>query len=262
MGNHRAPYMTARLSLTDRDIESLERATLDAVAPPRLHALPYWLVPFDNSTIGRAKSAVPLRHHGLDANDVGDINALYDSQKLPSAFRIADVPTLANIQAALRRLGFAPTQPTLVQVGTVQGLVGMPCDAPAAVSPTPTSSWSGVYTAPGFDAEDGTNRVRALSRSPCVVYAAVCDGVDMRPVAAGTASLSQGWAGIHGMRTVIDERGRGLATRILSGLGSHARNLGIERVFLQVEEDNLSAIALYRRAGFTTAWRYHYWRCG
>jgi len=27
-----------------------------------------------------------------------------------------------------------------------------------------------------------------------------------------------------------------------------------------VEEGNAAALALYGRAGFTTAWRYHYWR--
>ena len=34
---------------------------------------------------------------------------------------------------------------------------------------------------------------------------------------------------------------------------------GVERVFLQVEEGNLGARSLYRRAGFTQAWRYFYW---
>ena len=79
-------------------------------------------------------------------------------------------------------------------------------------------------------------------------------------LAAGTAALSQGWASIHGMRTVPHCRGRGLAARILAGLADTALAHGTERVFLQVEEGNAAALALYRRAGFTTAWRYHYWR--
>jgi hypothetical protein len=44
------------------DIESLERATLDAVAPETVESLPGWLFPIDRTTIGRAISAVPLRH--------------------------------------------------------------------------------------------------------------------------------------------------------------------------------------------------------
>jgi hypothetical protein len=36
------------------EIESLERATLDAVAPASVGSLPGWLLPFDKSTVGRA----------------------------------------------------------------------------------------------------------------------------------------------------------------------------------------------------------------
>ena len=40
----------------------------------------------------------------------------------------------------------------------------------------------------------------------------------------------------------------------------YAVERGLGRVFLQVEESNTAALALYQRAGLTTAWHYHYWR--
>ena len=79
-------------------------------------------------------------------------------------------------------------------------------------------------------------------------------------MAVGTGSISQGWLSIHGMRTVPSARGRGLASRILAGLAAHAAAQGVRRVFLQVEDDNPVAQGLYSKAGFHTAWRYHYWR--
>jgi len=145
-----------------------------------------------------------------------------------------------------------------VQIGTTSALLALPCDAPAPVDGQPTPRWAAVYTAAGFDPVDGQHRVQALSRSPHVVYASVHhSGL---PVAAGTAAFSQGWASIHGMRTVLGHRGQGLAAQILLGLAHEAAARRLERVFLQVEEDNAAAAALYRRAGFTTRWRYHYWR--
>jgi ribosomal protein S18 acetylase RimI-like enzyme len=100
--------------------------------------------------------------------------------------------------------------------------------------------------------------VQLLSRSRHVVYACVSEGG--QALAAGTGSISQGWLSIHGMRTAPGAQGRGLASRILAGLAAHAAEQGVRRVFLQVEDDNAVAQGLYRKAGFATAWRYHYWR--
>ncbi len=244
--------------LNHDDIASLERATLDAVAPLEVQELADWLLPLDRSTIGRAKSAVPLRHEGLTANALADIEATYHDWGIDAQFRVADVPRLANIHQHMRAMGYAPDQPTLVQVGTVSALLALPASGIAAVDARPSAGWAAVYTAPGFDAVDGAHRVQALSRSAHVVYATVHH--KDQALAAGTASISRGWASIHGMRTAPAARGRGLASQILRGLAAVAAQRGLERVFLQVEEGNIAALALYARAGFQTAWRYHYWR--
>lgn len=47
------------------------------------------------------------------------------------------------------------------------------------------------------------------------------------------------------------ERGRGLADQLLSTLCSQAAIVGCRRIALQVFEDNLPAISLYRKHGFT-----------
>lgn len=51
-----------------------------------------------------------------------------------------------------------------------------------------------------------------------------------------------------------------MAGRVLSALAGSAQQRGIDKVFLQVEESNIGAQALYKRAGFTTAWKYVYWQ--
>lgn len=50
------------------------------------------------------------------------------------------------------------------------------------------------------------------------------------------------------------------SARVLAALAQAALDRGIDRVFLQVEEPNTAARALYAKAGFRTAWRYAYWR--
>ena len=81
--------MTAySLPLSQHDIESLERATLDAVAPPAVEELDGWLLPFDRSTIGRAISAVPLRHDAGPVVVVQAMQARYAAHDLRAAFRV------------------------------------------------------------------------------------------------------------------------------------------------------------------------------
>ena len=86
-----------------------------------------------------------------------------------------------------------------------------------------------------------------------------CVREDGRTVAVGCVTFGHGWAGIHGMRTDAECRGRGLASQVLAALGRATQARGITRVFLQVEENNKDARSLYRKAGFQPVWPYRYW---
>lgn len=240
------------------DIESLERATLDAVAPPEVVEMEDWLLPMDRSTIGRAISAVPLRHSALNAAAIAAIESTYQTRGLKTQFRIPDVAACANIHNELRRCGYAPVQPTLTQVAALTPAWAGAPSTEVVISEKPTDAWKAVYVSEGFDPIDGLNRVNALSRSHCVQYACVTHGG--RAVAAGTASTSHGWVGIHGMRTLPESRGQGLASLIIKAFAQQALQSDQTGLYLQVEEQNANAIRLYESLGFRTAWRYHYWK--
>lgn len=237
------------------DIESLERATVEAVAPPDVLEIGGWLVPFDDGTIGRAKSAVPLRHD-LDASALDAIEAAYRERGLKPAFRIADAPGLAAVTAELSRRGYVGAQPTLVMTARAERVaqVAVPF---ADLLDHPDEAWGSVFLGEGFDPVDGAHRVRRLTDAPDALYGAVRDGG--RTVAVGVISFGHGWAGVHGMRTALDRRGSGFASRLLALFGAAAQARQVDRIFLQVEGGN-PAQNLYKRAGFEEAWRYLYWR--
>ncbi len=240
------------------DVASIERATLDAVCPAEVHEIPGWLLPYDPLPVGRAQSAVPLAHTPLSQPDLLQIEAHYQQRHRPTVFRLPESLITPDIGDALHAMGYAGEHGVLVQVAKLTGLLRLaPIDA-ATLSAAPSAPWASVYTANGFDPVDGAHRVQLLSRSRHVVYACVSEGG--QALAAGTGSISHGWLSIHGMRTAPGAQGRGLASRILAGLAAHSAAQGVHRVFLQVEDDNVVAQGLYRKAGFATAWRYHYWR--
>lgn len=240
------------------DVASIERATLAAVAPETLQELEGWLLPVDSGTVGRAKSAVPLRHAPCDPGVVGRIEAYYAARGFPAVFRVPATSCFDAVHRELRERGYCAHKPTLVQTGTVHHMRRVSVQPPAECAEAPDAAWTALFLGEGFDPVDGASRVRTLSRAKGSVYAGIRDGAAV--LAGGAAAFGHGWASVHGMRTAAAHRGRGLAGRVLAGLADAAASRGMARVFLQVEAANTAAQALYRRAGFTTAWCYEYWQ--
>ena len=238
-------------------IERIERATIAAVSPEEVQELDGWLLAFDRGTIGRAQCAVPLAHVACDLRVIEQIEAQYAARGLPAVFRLATNTCFDAVRSELQQRGYAAAKPTWVQTATVQAMRQVTEQPIAEVDPTPDATWTALFLGEGFDPMDGASRVDSLSRSTSNVYASVRN--EGRTLAGGAASLSHGWASVHGMRTVLSHRGRGLAGRVLAGLAQAAMQRGLEQVFLQVEANNPAAQALYKRAGFRTAWMYEYW---
>ena len=245
--------------LTPADIEALERATLQAVPPERLVERPGWLLPMDAGTVGRARSAVPLHHGDPDPVAVERIVACYREQGFAPALRLPDLPAFEPCHWRLLALGFVRQQPTLVMTGTVEAMLATGPGADTCdIEQRPGEAWMAMYLGAGLDPVDGACRARIMARARDLRYASVTR--DGRMLACGAASLSHGWLGVHGMRTAEEVRGQGLASRVLRGMAQAARDQGISRVFLQVDQGNTGARALYARFGLEDRWTYAYWR--
>jgi ribosomal protein S18 acetylase RimI-like enzyme len=244
--------------MTNADVESIERATLAAVAPSAVEELEGWLVPFDSGVVGRARSAVPLRHDNSARAPIAEVQGRYAAQGLPARFRIAEVAALATTRDELTRLGYRQSKPTLVQVADAHAAADAFGGAPAEVTGIADDEWTSVFLGEGFDPVEGASRVQTLRRAHGSLFARI-RGSDGKTVAAGVLALGHGWASIHGMRTAQSHRGLGLASRVVSTLARVAQDKGFERIVLQVQADNAPAQRLYARCGFTTAWTYGYW---
>ncbi len=80
---------------------------------------------------------------------------------------------------------------------------------------------------------------------------------DGKPASVATAVLDGDSLGIYDVHTVINERRKGYARKVLSALLSAGGRMGAERAYLQAVTANHAASALYRSLGFV---RHHeYW---
>ena len=79
---------------------------------------------------------------------------------------------------------------------------------------------------------------------------------DGRVLATALGTLSPGWLGLSCLAVREDARRRGIARAMLAALASWAQ--GAERLWLEVEDDNAPALALYGRLGLERAGGYAY----
>jgi ribosomal protein S18 acetylase RimI-like enzyme len=244
-------------ALAPADIEAIERATAAAVAPEAVEELDGWLLAFDSGVVGRAKSAAPLRHQPCDVRIIDAIEARYAAHGLPVSIRLAERAELSPIADALTRRGYRPGPSTLVQIALTADVVNAAPQDGVDIARRPDAAWIAAFVGEGFDPVDGASRARKLARGADSLFAAVREG-DVA-IGAGVVSFGYGWASLHGMRTAQKRRGERIAARVMSALASEAQQLSVSRMFLQVDAHNDPAIALYRRAGFVTVWRYAYW---
>ena len=99
-------------------------------------------------------------------------------------------------------------------------------------------------------------RIAAFVRDSVVNNAAQYVAME-GPVVVGWCDVLPAWAeavrhsGSLGMGVLASHRGRGIGRQLLVATLAHARASGITRVELEVRADNVGAIRLYERLGFS-----------
>jgi ribosomal protein S18 acetylase RimI-like enzyme len=234
-----------------------EFVTLNTWRPRERAEMFGWTLLADDGHLGRLNSVWPLAWTGEVSLDeaIAAAEAWMRARNLTPSFKLADgLVAPPELQDALIARGYTPVKPTLVMT---RPLPGAPLDAAdATISDTPGDAFFAPLRETPDDFEE---RRGALERMPAPrAYAVIAENGEALSV--GASALSGGVAAIFSMRTRQAARGRGLAKRVLASLLTWAVKAGAICACLQVDEDNEAAVALYRRAGFETAYRYRHWR--
>jgi ribosomal protein S18 acetylase RimI-like enzyme len=98
-----------------------------------------------------------------------------------------------------------------------------------------------------------------LTSGDALIAFAVVRGDDGAALSVGRVAIdtTTGYAGIAAVATAEPARRRGLARIALRDLLAFAATHGADDTYLEVEEGNAPALALYASLGYTTAHRYH-----
>jgi ribosomal protein S18 acetylase RimI-like enzyme len=229
----------------------------------------------DGGFTGRANSALPLGDPGLPLERAVDqVAAWYRARGLPPmivipgplggaapdggqprdpldalladrGWRVRPAPALMMTARATQVAGTGAA-------GT--GVAGAGMALAVTFAARPDQAWLARYRYRGTGVPAAA--LRLLLSAPWQAFASVV--ADGETVAVGRVSVAAGWAGITAVEVDPRFRRQGLGTMMTRALANEGARQGAGRVFLQVEEDNLAALALYTQCGFIAAHRYHY----
>jgi N-acetylglutamate synthase len=195
---------------------------------------------------------------------ISTVEDFYRGRDLPVRFQVGPAALPAGLDDALETRGYEIEEPTLVLVAESSRVIAETMRA-EAVEVTFAEGideyWVAEYASAFGDDDTERDRLRAyahlLRHLGPAVGAAVLP-VDEMPAAVGLGVLERGWTGVFAMGTRREARRRGAATSVLHALARWAHSRDASRMYLQVEVTNDGARQLYTRAGFETAYRYHY----
>ena len=252
---HRAKRVPAARRPPAADVISLELAANDAWPAPTQARLGGWVLRAAQNWTGRANSALAVGDPDRTLEAAIDAVRRWYADLGQRALINAPMPLSAPVNSALDARGWTARPLTLVQTATLTRVLdALPArvDLPRVVlADAPTDEWFGMVAEHKGTLPDAA--VRVLTGVPGTVFARVHDdGGALLAVARGTVTGPDRWHGISLLQTSPAARGRGLAGHVVRALAQWAVQHGATRAYLQVEERNAAAVALYGRIGFRT----------
>ena len=239
-------------------------AELEAVAAagwraPDEASLGGWLLRAAEGFTGRGNSALAVGDPGLPLADaLTRVCDWYAARGLPPLVAVPHPlgrPGDGHVDRFLDRRGWGVRSgPAVVMTAATASVANSGTAADAELRPEPDQAWLDLYH--GYRKQLPPVARRLLLSAPFQAFASIRR--DGGIVAIGRVAVAAGWGGLSAVAVHPGHRRAGLATAITVALAEAAAGQGAARLYLQVEEDNTAAMALYARCGFTGHHRYHY----
>ncbi|MFF2540139.1 GNAT family N-acetyltransferase [Streptomyces cyaneofuscatus] len=259
------PAAPARRRGPAASFAELAAVTARAWQPVESEPLGEWRLRAAGGFTRRANSALPLGDPGLPLGEAfGRVERWYEERGLPPYIQTATGAegTQEALCAELERHGWRREVTAEVRIAALAPVGDLDADVSAVrLSRAPDEAWLSRYQR---FSTPGPHVLRVLGGGPSVWFATVADDEDEgrggAPAAIGRCVVDGRWAGFMAVEVAPEHRRRGLATSVMAALARQALEEGASAAWLQVEEDNEGARALYDGMGFAAHHRYHHFR--
>ncbi|TGB05865.1 GNAT family N-acetyltransferase [Streptomyces sp. MZ04] len=240
----------------------LARVSARAWQPVESELLGEWELRAAAGFTRRANSVLPLGDPGrpLDAA-LDHVRRWYAERELPAYIQTATGAegTQETLCAELEDRGWEREASAELHIGALAPLGDLAAEAERVrLSRSYDDAWLRRYKRFGVP---GPHVLKVLASGPSVWFASVPGASpDAGPAAIGRCVVDGRWAGFMAVEVDPAHRRQGLATAVMAALSRQALTEGASAAWLQVENDNEGARALYGDLGFAAHHTYHHYR--
>ncbi|AYF31767.1 GNAT family N-acetyltransferase [Micromonospora tulbaghiae] len=259
---HRAKRVPPARRPTAAAVVALELAADEAWLAPVRGRLGDWRLRWADGWTGRANSALPVGDPDRPLPAALDAVQRWYAERGGPALVNTPLPLAAPVGAELDARGWTSRPPVLVQTVPLRTLTASPAAPLSATAPpaadvppvgladAPADDWLAIAAGRKGGLPDAARQV--LTGTPRVRFAELREDGRLLAVGRGTVTGGGRWLGVSLLETVPQARRRGLAAAVVRALAGWGAAEGASHAFLQVEQSNTGAVALYRGLGFTT----------
>ncbi|KAB1904441.1 GNAT family N-acetyltransferase [Micromonospora sp. AMSO1212t] len=254
---HRAKRVPPARRPTAAAVVALELAADEAWPAPVRGRLGDWRLRWADGWTGRANSALPVGDPDRPLPAALDAVQRWYAERGGPALVNTPLPLAAPVGAELDARGWTSRPPVLVQTVPLRTLTAPPATAapatdvpPVTLADAPADDWLAIAAGRKGGLPDAARQV--LTGTPRVRFAELREDGRLLAVGRGTVTGEGRWLGVSLLETVPQARRRGLAVAVVRALAGWGAGEGATHAFLQVEQSNTGAVALYRGLGFTT----------
>ncbi|HEX4728655.1 MAG TPA: GNAT family N-acetyltransferase [Jatrophihabitans sp.] len=239
-----------------RDVLELERISRRGWRAAEQAELHGWLLYADHGWTGRANSVLPLRSPDRPLPELLDAaRRYYAARGLPLQIQLP-LPARDRLDGELAARHWPVERRSVVLTRSL--LTGPVSALPAGyrfeAADRPDPDWLAGYHYRGGQLPE--HAVQLLTRHDRVSFVSIRTADQL--VAIGRGAADEGWLGVTAVEVAEPHRRRGLAAGLMRRLYDWGLGQGARRCYLQVDQSNTAALALYQQLGFTEHHRYHY----
>jgi GNAT superfamily N-acetyltransferase len=247
---------------SSRDVLELERISRRGWRAADQAELHGWLLFADRGWTGRANSVLPLRSPDRPLPELLDAARRYYADRgLPLQIQLP-LPARDRLDRELAARHWRVERRSVVLTRSLPASPAMPLPLPLPLpagyryeaADRPDPDWLAGYHYRGGGLPE--HAAQLLARHDRVSFCSIRTLDQL--VAIGRGVVDEGWLGIAAVEVAEPHRRRGLAACLMHRLYDWGLEQGARRCYLQVDQSNAAALALYQRLGFTEHHRYHY----